>query len=237
MYTENVNQIIGRAEAEFGGASGGSKGSRELDKDSFLRLLVTQLEHQDPLNPKDDTQFIAQLAQFSSLEQLTNISKGMGEIKSIFGRQDLTGAVGYIGKEVTATGYTLGKEGNQVSTLFYNLADTSLGTFANIFDGSGNLVRTLRFGPQQAGGYSFVWDGKDYAGNTLPDGVYAVAMASEGVNGQPVFVDTKVSGTVTGVLAVNGQTVLKLKDGREVSLLNVHQVINPATASTTQQEG
>lgn len=69
----------------------------ELGKDDFLQLLVTQLTNQDPLDPMDDTEFIAQMAQFSSLEQLTNLNSGLETLTNYV----MTNAVGYIGKTVT----------------------------------------------------------------------------------------------------------------------------------------
>jgi flagellar basal-body rod modification protein FlgD len=234
MYSESVSHIIGGAERDFSTA-GSSR--TNLDKDSFLRLLVAQLEHQDPLDPKSDTEFIAQLAQFSSLEQLTNINASIGGMESSFNRQDLLGAVSFIGKEVTASGYSLGKEGSKVSSLHFSIPDASMHTYANIFDAQGNLVRTANFGPKQPGSYDYTWDGKDYAGNTLKDGVYFVAMAAEGVNGQPVLVDMSVSGVVTGISNQNGQTVLRLKDGREIMLADVREIISPEPVSESNQEG
>ena len=232
MYAESISHIIGRAETDF---NSGTTRKQDLDKDSFLRLLVTQLEHQDPLNPKNDTEFIAQLAQFSSLEQLTNINKSIGTIESTFNRQDLLGAVSFIGKEVTASGFSLSKEGSKVSVLHFSMKEPGTNTFANIFDSQGNLVRTAHFGPKQAGSYEYTWDGKDYAGNTLKDGVYYVYMAAEGVNGQPVFVDMTVSGQVAGISNQGGKTVLRLKDGREILLSDVKEIINPESSGSNQE--
>jgi flagellar basal-body rod modification protein FlgD len=235
MYSQNVGHIIGRAETDF--STAGATKRNDLDKDSFLRLLVAQLEHQDPLDPKSDTEFIAQLAQFSSLEQLTNINSSIVSMEKAMGRQDLLGAVSFIGKEVTATGYSLAKEGSKVSSLHFKLPEGSMHTFANIFDGQGNVVRTVNFGPKQAGIYEYTWDGKDYAGNTLKDGVYFVGMAAEGGNGQPVLIDMSVSGVVAGISNQNGQTVLRLKDGREIMLADVREIISPGSGSESNQEG
>jgi flagellar basal-body rod modification protein FlgD len=69
----------------------------ELDKDDFLKLLITQLTHQDPLNPMEDKEFIAQMAQFSSLEQLTNLNAGLESMTNFA----MTNAVNYIGRTVT----------------------------------------------------------------------------------------------------------------------------------------
>lgn len=75
----------------------------ELDRDAFLRLLITQLKNQDPLNPMKDQEFIAQLATFSSLEQLNNLNKGMDKMTSQAMQQNLLTAVSMIGREVATT--------------------------------------------------------------------------------------------------------------------------------------
>ena len=72
--------------------------------DSFLQLLVTQLEYQDPLSPMDDKEFVAELAQFSSLEQLTEINTGIDNLATQGTQQQLLGAVNFIGKTIEATG-------------------------------------------------------------------------------------------------------------------------------------
>jgi flagellar basal-body rod modification protein FlgD len=230
MYSQGVSHIIGRAETEFGPGAPAQK-TNELGLNSFLRLLIAQLEHQDPLNPKNDTEFIAQLAQFSSLEQLTYINKGIASMETLFNQQDLLGAVSFIGKEVTAGGYSLSKEGSRVSTLHFSLPEPSMDAFANIFDAHGNLLRTVHFGPRQAGKHEFVWDGQDHAGNAAKDGLYYVAMAAEGVHGQPVLVDMSVSGAVSGVSTQGGRTVLRLNDGREILLSEVREIIGRESGS------
>lgn len=77
-----------------------------MDKDAFLKLLITQLKYQDPMKPMDDTQFIAQMAQFSSLEQMTNISTAMGALNTSMGTLNggqLAGqALSLVGRTITA---------------------------------------------------------------------------------------------------------------------------------------
>src|SRR5205085_2525477 len=74
--------------------------SQSLDKDAFLRLLVTQLENQDPTKPMDNTQFISQMAQFSALEQMNNVSDGLSVLTQM---QMTTQAMSLVGRSVTLT--------------------------------------------------------------------------------------------------------------------------------------
>lgn len=227
MSYEYTNNILGQAEVDFAPQTTPTGTDSVLGRDAFLKLLITQLENQDPLNPMEDKEFTAQLAQFSSLEKLSDISESLKGMDQDSARQDMLAAVSFIGKQVRAAGDSLSKQGEQVSTLYYSLDDVATSMLMNVFDAGGNLVQTVSLGGRQAGSYEFTWDGKDYTGRTLDDGVYTVRMAAEGIHGQPVMVQTDVSGEVSGISAQDGQTYLRLKDGREVSLFDIIEVVNP----------
>ena len=115
-----IEQIL-QQQGGFYGADTTAKND-VLGKDAFLKLLVTQLQNQDPLNPLDDKEFIAQLAQFSSLEQMTNISSGITSLTEKTAQQDMLSAVNYIGKEVTAEGSELTKGENYVTPVYFTLS-------------------------------------------------------------------------------------------------------------------
>lgn len=221
------NNILGQAEIDFAAQVTPTGTDSVLGRDAFLELLITQLENQDPLNPMEDKEFTAQLAQFSSLEKLENISASLDRMNENDARQDMLAAVSFIGKQVRAAGDALSKEGEQVSTLYYAIDDTATSVLMNVYDPNGNLVQTVELGGRQAGSYEFQWNGKDFQGNTAADGVYTLRMAAEGVNGEPVFVHTDVSGEVSGISTKDGQTYLRMKDGREVSLFDIVEVVNP----------
>lgn len=210
-----------------------AKGKKELDKNDFLKLLVTQLTHQDPTNPVEDKEFSAQMAQFSSLEQLTNISKGVDSLNSNTQRQDMISAVNYIGKQIRAKGDSLSKADGKASTVYYTLEEAVGKHFINIFDSAGGLVNTVHLGQKGAGTYEFTWDGKDYKGKDVADGVYTIGMAAQSAEGDTVLVNTDVSGEVSGMQNQNGLYVLRLKDGRTVQFANVKEVVNPQAAASS----
>ena len=114
-----LDKILEKQGAFHGAEKTGKQGA--LGKDAFLKLLVTQLQHQDPLNPLDDKEFIAQLAQFSSLEQMNNISEGITSLVKKTQEQDMLNSVNYIGKEVTASGHSVTKNGTVVTPVFFTL--------------------------------------------------------------------------------------------------------------------
>lgn len=235
MQLYNTSPLLGRAERELYDSKKFT-GKSELEKEDFLTLLVAQLENQDPLNPMDDKEFTAQLAEFSSLEQLTNISNGIDSMNENDTHQDMVSAVSFIGKDVRAEGSSLSIHEGEVSSLYYSLGETASNVYVNIYDPNGNLVRTAHLGGKQAGEHTFQWDGLDWAGEPLPDGIYSIGLAAEGVKGDPVMSYTEVSGEVAGVQSWSGQHYLRLLDGRVVNFLQVSEVVDPSAASGTDEE-
>lgn len=226
-----TSSIIGAAEREFGQKT---EAKKTLGKDDFLQLLVTQLQNQDPLNPMDDKEFIAQLAQFSSLEHLGNISEGITTLQELSARQEMIGAAGYIGMEVRAKGDTISKKENgSVSKVFFTLPADVLGGDINIIDSSNNIVRTELLGAAKAGQYEYQWDGKDASGADLPQGQYYVYMRGVGVENELVQITTEVSGTVSAVQSENNVQYLRLDDGRFVQFMNVVEILRASNNSNT----
>jgi flagellar basal-body rod modification protein FlgD len=220
-----IDQIL-QQQGGFYGADTASKND-VLGKDAFLKLLVTQLQNQDPLNPLDDKEFIAQLAQFSSLEQMTNISDGIASLTDKTAQQDMLSAVNYIGKDVTASGSSMTKYSDYVTPVYFTLSGAAAQVYANVYDESNNLVRTEKFTSMQAGEFAFTWDGKDYSGNPVNNGQYNVYFAAESPTGSAVFVDTEVSGTITGLEQGDGETFFRLSDGRKISFGDIKKVVQP----------
>lgn len=220
--------LVGQAEQEFDIYQNFKPtGNADMGKDAFLQLLVAQLTHQDPMNPMEDKEFTSQLAEFSSLEQLTNISDGISGLTEATNRQELLGAVSFIGKDIKAQGNTLSITEEGVTKLYYDLPESIASGFVNIFDPNGNMVETIEIGAKQAGSYTLEWDGTDYNGNKLPQGVYNTTMAAETAEGKQVMVYTDVSGTITGVQNFGDTFYLTLDDGRVLDLMNIKEIVDP----------
>jgi flagellar basal-body rod modification protein FlgD len=203
-----------------------------LDQNDFLTLLVAQLEHQDPLNPMDDKDMTAQLAQFSSLEQLTNIKTGIQSLVDAQNKGSMLSAVSFIGKSIKADGYNLSKSGDSTSTVYYSLGEAVSDMQVNVYAQDGTLVRTDVIGAKQAGEYQYNWDGRDTNGTKMADGTYGVAIVAADSSGAAVLVQSKITGEVSGVVTQNGTTMLELKDGRTVDISSITEVV-ASTPSTT----
>lgn len=201
-----------------------------MGKDDFLQLLVAQLEAQDPLNPMDATGFTAQLAQFSSLEQLQNINTSLGTIGSSQSILTNSQAVGFIGKTITAVGDTFQINNGQSQDLRFSLDNDAAGLYIKIYDDQGSFVRQLEVGTTPAGEQSVHWNGYDYLGGMSPDGEYSFEVEAIDENGNSVSVTQFASGVVDGVNFKDGQAYLRCGN-REIPMGNVITVI----ANTDEQ--
>ena len=126
-----------------------------LGMDAFLQLLVTQLQYQDPLSPMDDKEFVAELAQFSSLEQLTEINSGIDKLSSIGQEQQLLGAVNFIGKTIEATGTAVSLSEGEATAVTFSLPEDAATCLVNVLDSAGSIVRTVDLGATTAGDVEF----------------------------------------------------------------------------------
>ncbi len=224
-YT-STSYILGQHEKYLAESNTPSQ-KKSMDQDSFLTLLVAQLTNQDPMNPMDDTEMTGQLAQFSSLEQLTKINEGITSLNDAQTRTDMLSAVSFIGKNVKAKGYNVSKEDGEVSTIYYGVGEAVAGVKVNIYDSEGAIVRTDdTIGAKKKGTYEYLWDGRDDKGNLVKDGTYSVGILAEDADGKPVMIQTEISGEVAGIVQENNQSYLRLKDGRYISFANVTEVVD-----------
>lgn len=199
-----------------------------LGKEAFLELLIAQLKNQNPLDPLDDQQFIAQMTQFSSLEQLQNMNDSLSENVQwdMLMSQTITNtmATSLIGKEVIASTASVAIEDGEASDVTFDTSEFATNGTITIYNSDGVAVRMLDVSSLPAGQNSISWNGKDANGNQLADGTYSVSFDLYGTNGEAIDVDGYLKGVVTGVkyiqgqayLAVNG-TLVPLSDIREVN--------------------
>jgi flagellar basal-body rod modification protein FlgD len=192
------------------------KANDAVDKSEFLQLLITQLQNQDPLNPLDSANFSAQLAQFSSLEQLTQINQHLADQTSTGAQPSRFEVLGLLGTEVRGVGSTVTLQAGGATPLYFDLP--SAGTVqAQVFDASGRAVASIDLGTLAAGEHAFDLGASPDA-STLGDGSYRVLLTA---GDAPL--ETTVGGRVTGVdlagdspVLLIGDTRLTLDDLREV---------------------
>jgi flagellar basal-body rod modification protein FlgD len=187
-----------------------------LGKNDFLNLLVTKLQNQDPLNPSKDEEFVAQLAQFSTLEQMSNISEGISTSNQwdFLQMQSLNNvmASGLIGKDVRAEYSGVAFDGENPAKISFTLPDDAKSMTFVIRDSGGNVVARLSEEDLTKGVNTVTWDGKATNGNRVPEGYYTIEASALDHSDQPIAAKLSVIGTVTGVVYRDGAAYIKLGD-------------------------
>lgn len=198
------------------------KAKNAMGKEDFMKLLMTQLQNQDPLKPMEHQEFAAQLAQFGSLEQLTNIQKGIEGLHTGIGDGAKLSALSLIGKKVQAIGNQLDLlEGQEVS-MKYGAKEGVTPVKAAIYTEGGKLVRELDV--SRAEGAEVKWDGKDQEGKTLPSGKYTFRVQGVDKSGQAQELGTELSGRVTGVEMEGKNPILIVESGSGKTKLELGRV-------------
>jgi len=227
----------------------GAMGSSALGRDEFLQLLVAQLRNQDPTSPQDGHEFAAQLAQFSQVEQLTNISSSMqGQTQQLAalagaldglrtgqadlasqlsGRINLQSATGLIGQTVEVGGGAIDWSGEGTAPVHVRLGGDAREVTVTVRDADGDVVRTLRSGGLGEGDHVLDWDGALDDGSAAPAGAYTVTVSAVGANGQAVDATAVTTGTVDR-LTVEGDGVYLWIGGRPVPFESLLSVREPA---------
>lgn len=205
-----------------------------LGQDAFLKMFLAQVTNQDPLNPMDNTEFTAQLATFSQLEQLTNINESLEGLWRMESAIQQNTILGFVGREVTINGTQIPVSDGVAGTTSFLLENTA-DVRVVITDESGVTIRTEELGFLTQGRNEFTWDGKDMWGEAVPDGTYTVTIsASDHATGDPVTVsDTTVSALVTGYEVDDSGNMYLIMGGAAVPAGDILGVRAPSTATTT----
>jgi flagellar basal-body rod modification protein FlgD len=192
----------------------------DLGTNAFMKLLISELKNQDPLDPMQSRDMIAQLAQLSSVEKLDSINASIGTLNSGISGMSNRESAGLIGKTITANGSNLrlGDIGS-VSTRFTvnaNAEDVS----AIIRDSKGNAIRTVDLGEAAAGAHQITWDGKEDSGIRAPAGTYLLGISAKDSSGNPITTSLQISGQVAKIVYDNGSAELDV-NGVKVNLNDV----------------
>ncbi|MEC9441251.1 MAG: FlgD immunoglobulin-like domain containing protein [Myxococcota bacterium] len=216
----------GAATRQAAAGTGGARAqSNRMGKDEFLKLLTTQMQAQDPLNPMDNTEFVAQLSQFTSLERLENMSQSIEAMAMSTSANTSAQMVSFIGKNIDARSdqVRLDAEGNASPTRI-DLHGDAYDVQVTITDSEGRVVRTIELGEQEAGDVDVVWDGLEDDGSPLPEGEYTVSVKAEDAEGESVSSQVYTSRRVAGVSFQGGFPRLELEGDVDISLGDVNRV-------------
>lgn len=201
-----------------------ANGSDDLGKNEFMELMIAQLKNQNPLEPKGNGEFIADLAQFSSLEEMQNLSSTVDSVVGEFRSTQALQASAMVGKSVMApANFGILDQSGQMKGVV-NVPSNTGGLRINIENASGEMVRQLDMGEASAGQQAFSWDGQDGNGNALPPGKYYVSAQGSYPQGTEQL-QTMMSANVDSVsLGQGGSITLNLAGMGSLPLSEVQQI-------------
>jgi flagellar basal-body rod modification protein FlgD len=174
------------------------------DYNTFLTILTTELQNQDPTQPLDTNQFTSQLVQFSQLEQSLTTNQKLQTLIDGQSNGALGTALGYLGHSVEATGNSFVLDGSNPASLTYSLPSTASNAVINVMNASGSTVQQIKADP--SGGQHTV----SFDGSGLPAGQYTFSVTAVDSTGAALNATTYTTGKVTGVETANGKTTLNL---------------------------
>jgi flagellar basal-body rod modification protein FlgD len=176
---------------------------------TFLSLLTTQLQNQDPLSPMDTTQFTSQLTQMTGVEQQLLSNQLLQQLVNQGGASSsLSSAVNLIGHSVTVDGDSATLSNGQ-ATWSFSLPSAPASMTVSVVDSNNNVVWTGPVSSSGAGAQSFTWNGQTLTGAQAADGgTYSLAIKATDASGQAITPDTSYQGSATAVEQVNGQTMV-----------------------------
>lgn len=208
-------------------ASSAPAPKKELGKDEFLQLLIAQLSHQDPSEPMKNDAFVAQLAQFSTLEQMENMNNSLTESLNwdylLSQTISNTMATSLIGRTVRADSSQVYLESAGAADIAVNLDRATTELTVQIKDENGNVVRTISERGMDQGDHVINWDGTDDSGVQVASGMYSVSVSATDASGNTFTPSQFMEGKVEGVIYKDGYALLRI-NGQDVPLSSVNEV-------------
>ena len=201
------------------------KTNEDMGKQEFLTLFTAQLQNQNPLEPVKNEAFVAQLAQFSQLEALTNMQTSLDSFVTSMSGERLLGSASLIGKKVAMTDTPTQLASGGTIDASIDLPLGANGILVSVIDSQGRLVQELTAGPQLPGTVPISWDGKDAAGNNAPSGLYSLS-ATAVVNGQTETIPVSTLSTVRAISSnpSDGSVSVEVDGGKTLLLTDVKRV-------------
>ena len=217
---ESVSNIL----ASGAGAAASAKSGLGADFETFLTLLTTQLQVQDPLDPMDSGEFTNQLIQFTNVEQAIQSNQNLENIAALTAMNGLNASVSFIGKDAIVEQSGASLEGGTANWI-YALEGKAVSNNLVIKDDSGKIVYEQE-GATDVGTHGFTWDGIDNNGTQLPDGIYTLGVNTKNLQDLPVPTQVFMRAVVKAVDFAGGDSFLDV-GGFSVPMSNVVSVRSP----------
>lgn len=218
MTTSAIDTFKGLGLATTETSAAQSKAKQSLGQEQFLKLLTTQLTHQDPLKPMENGEFLGQMAQFSTVSGIQDLQASFKEFATSISSDQALQAAGLVGRYVAAPSEEgLLRSGGTIAGDFDLPSSSPKVTVKVINPQTGAVVKTLDFQSQSAGKVAFEWDGLDGNGQFADPGVYKI-QAEASLDGKNTALTTNIQSQVESVTMASGKT------GLQVNLLGLGPV-------------
>jgi flagellar basal-body rod modification protein FlgD len=190
-----------------------------------MTLFLAQLQNQDPTNPMQSYELAAQLAQFTTVQELSQASTLLGNLQQYTAAINNGTVTSLIGKQISAQSSTINVSSGSPSALSYTLTEPAA-VAMTITNSSGATVNTLNLGAQSAGSYTVPWTGTDSTGNTVADGAYTCTVTATASDGTSSTIQTGISGQVYSCNLNNNPPTYTLSgpNGIQVQVADVYAV-------------
>ena len=223
---------IGSGLSTAPGTTSSNSSTNSLNANSFMTLFLAQLQNQDPTNPMQSYELAAQLAQFTTVQEISQATTLLGNMQQYTAAINNGQVASLIGQQVSAQMNTINVSSGTPSTLSYTLPTAGTATIT-ITDSSGSTVNTLSPGSQSAGTYSVPWTGTNSSGSTVADGAYTCAITATASDGTTTTINPSVSGKVYSCnLSVSPPTyTLSGSNGIQVPIANVYAVTSQSSTN------
>lgn len=207
---------------------------KTLGKDDFLRIMITQMRHQDPTNPFKAEQMATEMAQFTSVEQLQNLNQGMAKLSTANQPLERMAMTGMIGKVVTVDRARFPHAEGQAEPISYQLPSNAKEVRVALISDKGETILEKSLGAQKAGENTFNWDG--LKGNTLPakSGEYMMKMEAVDEKDRPMRLDSRKQARVIGVSFEGQEPIFLIGDAKNQEKVSLKNIVRIDTDGTQQ---
>lgn len=236
-HEEKRNEVLERISQEYGAPEQKTREpNKKLGKDEFFKIMVTQIQHQDPLKPYQNEQMAAQMAQFSSLEQMVNVNQNLEKLSQAQQPLHQLGAAGLIGKYVTADSSRVAHTEGRLTDISFELPADADKVRLIIMNDRGENVREIEKTELKKGTVKVEWDGKTESKFPAKSGQYLVQISASTAQGKNVPVQTAHTSIVHGVAYEKNETVLLTGDvtrPQKLMLKNIYKIVDPGQAKAS----
>lgn len=200
-------------------------GKDELTSSDFMTLFITQLQHQDPMEPMDSSDMATQLADFSNMEATMRMADSMDQLLEYQTSQNNLQLLTLLDQDVRVYGNGIGVNGDEIGKGEFSLEQDADMAVLEVRDAGNKLVALVDLGSISMGNHDVEWDGTDMLGNKVEDGLYVFEVKAYDQAGQQLSADYKTTGKVTGIDYETGTALLVLDQQVPVNVGAVISVI------------